>query len=327
MSDPLLEAQAIADAASAPLETKVITIDPRELVLLEVNARYMRHETFYTLVNNIRRDGVLTQFPFGAMIYEPNEPDGEPTGKYEVLSGNHRVKASIEADLAEIQIIVTDQFLTRQERIAHQLSHNAIAGEDDPTILKSLYDELEDVDLRLYSGLDDRTLEMLEAVDLQSLSEANLDFTSVNLTFLPDEIEEAKRVFDDAASVVTADEMWMARWGDYDKFINTLQLAQSSYKVGNTATALMLILRIVEKHKLDMQEGWWNEETETSKHDGLVNLATITGDVYLPAPAAGVIKMALDRMVKAGDVDTHNLVRGLELLAADWLAGQGVDLA
>ena len=34
-----------------------IEIDPKEIKLLDLNARYMRHEEFKQLVDNIRRDG------------------------------------------------------------------------------------------------------------------------------------------------------------------------------------------------------------------------------------------------------------------------------
>lgn len=306
--------------ADEPYETHIIHIDPRELVLLEVNARYMRHETFHTLVENIRRDGQITQYPFASMIYEPDAPDGTPTGKYEVLSGNHRVKGSIEAELDIIPCIVTDDWLPRQRKIAIQLSHNAISGEDDPVILKQLYDELEDVDWREYSGLDDRTLQMLEDVDLQGLSEANLEFTTVTLTFLPNEVDEAKAVFEEAGALIASDEAWIARMAEYDRFIEILQMAQSSFKVGNTATALMIVLEIVGRHLQDFQAGWLDASGE-NKHDGLVNIATILGDVYLPASSAAVLKQAVDKMEKAGEVDPNARVRALEFLAADFLGG------
>lgn len=67
-----------------------LEIDPKEIKLLNLNARYMRHEEFKQLVDNIRRDGQLTSTPF--LCREPN-------GKYLCLSGNHRTKAAIEAGL------------------------------------------------------------------------------------------------------------------------------------------------------------------------------------------------------------------------------------
>ena len=45
------------------INTKIIEIDPRELKLLKMNARFMRHEEFQRLVANIKRDGQLTSAP------------------------------------------------------------------------------------------------------------------------------------------------------------------------------------------------------------------------------------------------------------------------
>ena len=72
------------------INTRIIEIDPRELKLLKMNARFMRHEEFQRLVANIKQDGQLTSAPFAAR---------NPDGTYEVLSGNHRVQAAIAAGL------------------------------------------------------------------------------------------------------------------------------------------------------------------------------------------------------------------------------------
>ncbi|WP_282702692.1 hypothetical protein [Streptomyces sp. CC219B] len=60
------------------------------------------------------------------------------------------------------------------------MKHRAIPGEDDPATLKTLYEELEGVSMRLYSGLDDKTLDLLDEVSVPSLAEANLDFATVH---------------------------------------------------------------------------------------------------------------------------------------------------
>lgn len=54
-----------------PIKTRIVRIDPSKLKLLELNARYMRHETFSRLVENIRQDGGLTgNTPFGWLIHD-----------------------------------------------------------------------------------------------------------------------------------------------------------------------------------------------------------------------------------------------------------------
>ena len=65
-------------------------VDVEDLVFLEKNANVMEGEVLRRLVENIEHDGILTQLPFVQRL---------PNGKYEIISGNHRVKASIEAGL------------------------------------------------------------------------------------------------------------------------------------------------------------------------------------------------------------------------------------
>ena len=75
------------------MKTKIVKIDPRKIKLLEVNARFMSADEFQKLVANVKRDGCLTQLPF--CVYNDD-------GELEVLLGNHRVQAAIEAGLKEI---------------------------------------------------------------------------------------------------------------------------------------------------------------------------------------------------------------------------------
>lgn len=98
------------------MKTRIIQIDPRELKLLQLNARYMRHEEYQRLVANVKRDGQLTSAPFACK-------DGD---KYLVLSGNHRTQAAIAAGLETIPCIVTDDELSEDQKISIQLSHNSL---------------------------------------------------------------------------------------------------------------------------------------------------------------------------------------------------------
>lgn len=281
--------------------------DPRELTLLDVNARYMTHEQYARLVDNIRRDGVLTSVP---LVWNDQS-------RLVVLSGNHRVKAAIEAGLPEIGWLQVDEPLTRQQQIAIQLSHNAITGQDDPATLKTLYDELDDVDWRGYTGLDDRALELLDKVDVSSLSEANLDFTTVQLVFLPGELDRAQQALDDAVKTAAADQRWLNPLPQYEPVLDALETARGAYAIGNTATAFSVILDVFEAHLADLQAGW-RDDTGQPRHDKWIPGETILGSRNVPADAAAVIAQATDRLQRQ-----HGITqpwRALEMLAADYLA-------
>ena len=114
--------------------------------LLEHNARYMTKEQLGRLTENVKGDGFLSQLPFCIRL---------ESGKYKVISGNHRVKSAIKAGLTRILVLFgTPDVFDEQRQVAIQLSHNAISGQDDISILQELYASLKDLGLKAYTGID-----------------------------------------------------------------------------------------------------------------------------------------------------------------------------
>jgi len=297
----------MANATNVRIPTTTIKIDPRKIKLLELNARYMRHETYMKLVDNIKQDGVLTQIPFGWHLHddETREPvytdDGEPV--YEVLSGNHRVSAAIDAGLQVIDFQVTDIHLTKDQRTAIQLSHNELTGEDDPAVLKIIYSGIEDISWRVYAGLDDKTLGLLQEVDTTSISEANLKFQVVSMTFLPDELEEAKKVWEEAKKYGSGSTIWTARWAQYDAWLDAVELASRAHGIQSVATGVKVVLDVFNNHLEDLDSGWRSEDGNARKGVRDVNVELVTGSAYVPAQAAATVKRALDRLRSAGKLE------------------------
>jgi len=289
---------------------KLAVVNTADLLLLEKNARFMRHETFMNLVKNIKRDGALSSIPFcwydGAVFH--------------VLSGNHRVLAAREAGIDRIMVQYTDADMTRQERVATQLSHNAIVGEDDVAILKELWEELTSVGDKLYAGLDDKVMDMFKDVALLSLSEVRLDFRTIAFAFLPEEPEALQDAFEEAKKSISLKDGHLARLEEFDRLLDSLARAQQAYGVHNSATSLLIILDIFNHHPEDLQAGWLGEDDEI-KHKGWVPLASILGEDTMPAEAALVVKQAVDKMQNKKEVESKSRWRALEMWAADYLAG------
>lgn len=288
----------------------------------EVNARFMRKEQYDTLVRNVKRDGCLTSVP---LAFQP-----APDAPLELISGHHRRMAAMEAlgenVEADVMVILDEQ--SRQEIVARQISHNAIAGEDDPATLRQLYDSLDDVDWRDYSGLDDQTLGLIDAVDLSSLAEANLEFTTVQIVFLPSEKERAEKALEEARAHVSVDARWLAQYEDAERTYDALTTARYGRDVGNVAVSFAVILDVFEAHIDDLRAGWYDEhEHQTSRVDAKsagkwVPITSLFG-MNIPAEVGAVVAQAIDRMVKAEDVNPTQRWQALEQWAADYLAGQG----
>ncbi len=297
-------------------------VSPGDLKLLDDNARFMRNETFKQLVANIERDGFLASLPF-CWRYEirqdgPYLEGDEPRYEYLVLSGNHRVKAAKAAGLEKIVILYTWAELSEQERIAIQLSHNALVGEDDLATLKRLYERIGQVDLKSYAGLDDKTLALLQKVSLPPLSEPPLDFQSVTMLFLPEEVERLKKAVDRAASLVAGDERFAAWQSDFDRFVSAISTVKAAWEIHNAATAIMLILDIFEAHQDDLTAALAQHQANGRKW---VPMAAIFGGDRVPETAAQVIRDALDKTVSSGELTSKNLWQALEYWAADYLGG------
>lgn len=294
------------------MKIDIKTGDPRGLKLLDLNARFMRHEQYQQLVANLRRDEALTSTPF---VWHDVE-----TGDRIVLSGNHRTKAAMEAGIQEVTWLETSDPLTESQRLAIQLSHNSIAGEDDPAILKTLYEKIDDLDLRQYAGLDDATLELLAELDSPSLGEANLTFQTLAIVFLPDDLKDAQEVLRDALALsASADAAWVAQLRQYDQTMAALDLASKSYDVTNVATALGVILTSFTENAHQLTDGWFDQESGQSRHHGMAPLQTLFHTDAMPAASAAVVEKALQQAVARGDVPAEHRHKALELWARHYL--------
>ena len=287
-------------------DTQIAVVPLGQLKLLEKNARFMPHEMFQKLVNNIKRDGGLTSVPF---CWKRGDDD------FLVLSGNHRVMAAKEAGLEEVLVMYTDRDLSRQEQIAIQLSHNSLEGQDDLNILKSLWEEIDDIAMKYYSGLDDKVLDEMAKNAQKTLKEVDLDYKTLTFVFLPEELEDVTAILEKALGK-ESDDQRLTTLAHFERLLSATSLVKAAHNVKNSAVSLELVLRVFENHLEDLQEGWAN--TEGGKFP--VPFATIIGMENIPQEAAKTIKRAIDRMVDSGEISSKEKWKAIEKFAADYLA-------
>ncbi|MCA9831532.1 MAG: ParB-like nuclease domain-containing protein [Dehalococcoidia bacterium] len=261
----------------AGIETAVVECDPRELVLLEKNARYMKPETFRKLVENVKRDGVLTQLPFCVR-------DGE---RLKVLSGNHRVMAAIEAGLESVEVLVSKHELTPDRQRAIQLSHNAIVGEDDPLMLRALFDELGDVAWKAYSGLDDKVLDLMTKGATPPMGAQGLDVAFLTLAFLPGEKERMREALLEAADA-GKDEAWLVPFALYDQTADMLDTTSLACEVRSMAVAFAHLVDVFGRHLGELKP-------EMAKNKGDFPLAVLFERSEVPRESARRVAKVLAR--------------------------------
>ena len=215
-----------ANGSAGTVQTRTVRVKLRDLRLLEKNARYMKDAQFQQLVENLRADGCLTSAP---LIY-----DGD------VLSGNHRVQAAIEAGIEEADAIEITSTLTRKQRTAIQLSHNAIVGQDDPSMLHDLYAGL-DLSAKTYSGLTDDDFKGLLEIDTAGLSVGAVTYDELVFLFLPEDEAVFLEALAKVESVKKRPRRLAANYKDFDRIFEAIIAVKEKHNIHNSAVALRVM--------------------------------------------------------------------------------------
>lgn len=210
-------------------------VRPKDIKLLPKNARYMEKRSFDQLTDNIRGDGFLASVPLCV----------EEEGSLLVLSGNHRVKASIEAGIELILVIVDKRSMSHSQKVAIQLSHNAIAGQDDEAILASLWGEIDNINAKLYAGLDSKMIEKLENEKYMAFNPAQIPTKQMVFWFIPGEIEKIEAIFEEG-TLTAGDSTHVVSHETYGRLVDLIIKVKKKENIKNSALALQRVVEIAE---------------------------------------------------------------------------------
>lgn len=231
------------------------------------DARYMTAEQQQRLTENLKRDGALTSVP---LVWAQQAEDGTPEvdGKgrqtYEILSGNHRVTSAREAGFTEIDCMVVRNWISVQRRIELQLSHNAISGQDDQSILQQLYDSL-DLGGKLYSGLTDDAFKGLQELKVTGLGVGQPDYQELLISFLPADAEAFKEHLGTIEKAAEKRTVHLAHILDFDKVFDAIVAVKEKRNVHNTALALLEMAELAVQRLAEIEaEGANGAEDEAA---------------------------------------------------------------
>jgi len=237
----------------------VRNISVNELVYLEKNANVMDDKVLQRLKENIEHDGILTQLPFVHRL---------PSGKYEIISGNHRIKAAKEAGLSEVLCMVCEVTLPEDEKLRIQISHNTIKGEHNELVLRELLSEIVDVDSLRLSGADFDTSTLdWEKVDFKSIDSNALDIRFVVLYFTNPDRRELDRLISEIDEHLTGTStVYLAQHKAFKGFIEAITGVKREANIINSATALSLVIEYSKEHLSDIldyyQDKYGSKEEE-----------------------------------------------------------------
>jgi len=152
----------------------------------ELNANEMTGEDFAALCDNIGKSG-LSSVP---CCYK------KPNGRYVMISGHHRLRACKKLHYTKLGILWCDESeLSKDEIIAIQLSHNSLHGQDNTSILKKLFEQIQSVDFKKFAhiNIDEVAPISTDGISIYALKE-NFVFTII---LYPNSFENLDELYGD----------------------------------------------------------------------------------------------------------------------------------
>lgn len=219
-------------------------VDPGGLRLAAANARFMKKDAFRQLVDNLRRDARLSSTPLC-------RTDGQVL---EVLSGNHRIKAAREAGLPWVLVMVLAGDMDEGRRIAVQLSHNALVGQDDPAVLADLWSRVNDVRERLYAGLSSDALGEIAKVGLVQFTTPAIASKAVTFLFTEPEAGRLSEVLAELGRASAASAVYLAPLEAFDGFFDALQAVKRMEKVKNAGLAMVRLVELAHRALREVEQ-------------------------------------------------------------------------
>jgi hypothetical protein len=216
----------------------IAIVDPREIRMIDKNAHYFDKSVFAKLVENIQQDGDMTSIPFCHIV----------DGQLEAIAGNHRIQAAIEAGIPRILALYHDGTFTQSEKRSRQLSSNALVGKDDKKLLFELFQEIEELEWKKLSGIEESGLLKSVAMDLKTLSEIALEYKFVILGFLPDEVEKLEKILAQIDMVSQEDKKYLLKRKEYDKFLEKISRVKIEFNIKNNSAALLKMMDMAEAY-------------------------------------------------------------------------------
>lgn len=261
----------------------VAIVPINELREQDINARVMDDGKFKQLVNNIKKRGMVESLPFCAYTDKG----------IEIVSGHHRVKASREAGIKQLPVLIDISGLNRSQIAAKQLAHNAIARIDDQNTLREIAKMITDVDDMLESAIDKDVFKEQQAeIEKLATPAVDIEWKTVQFTFLSHQLKDMDKLIKKTEGVEVEG---IADIALFKPFVEALEKTQKFQDVKSVGTAVYLMVKAALKEL--GEEGYGEEDMEW------VHLTKIFGGGAIPKEYADVISEAVKKMEKSGEIE------------------------
>lgn len=210
----------------------------------EQNANEMSDEDFAALCDNIGKSG-LSSVP---CCYKKGN------GRYVMISGHHRLRACKKLRYATLGILwCEEKDLSKDEIIAIQLSHNSLHGQDNQSILKNLFAQIQSVDFKKFAHVNIDEISSVNAggVEIFAMKE-NFVFTVV---LYPSSFENMDELLGDIREQAKkSDALVLAHEEDNEKTLLKLQKEiGDEFKIKSPSTSFSKILELAKERLMEIK--------------------------------------------------------------------------
>lgn len=265
-------------------------VAPSELKEQDVNARSMTTEMFNRLKSTIGRDKRLESLPLCALTERGME----------VISGHHRLRAAIAAELPTMHVLMDVTGLTRDQIAAKQLAHNAIEGIDDNRLVSQIYNSIMDAQAKLEAFID-IPADQLPKVKIHDIT-LDLDYKQVLVMFLPAAKDRFDKIIEKIGKVDTVYVCDRERFEEFQKVANRLH---KEYDIRSIGTQLAKMCDLVAA-----------ELGEDAIPTEGVAIRDLFKNAFVPKAVAERVTRALEELKKSGALPGNDLIQALDLWAA-----------
>lgn len=211
----------------------------------ELNANEMTGEDFAALCENIGKSG-LSSVP---CCYKKSN------GRYGMISGHHRLRACKKLHYSKIGILWCDESeLSKDEIIAIQLSHNSLHGQDNQSILKKLFEQIQSIDFKKFAhiNIDEVAPISTDGISIFAMKE-NFVFTIV---LYPNSFENLDELYGDIREQAKkCDALVLASQEDNEKLLLKLQQEiGSQYNIKSPAITFAKLLQLARERLTEIKE-------------------------------------------------------------------------
>lgn len=222
----------------------IVMVDPRTLREQDVNAQVMQPADFERLTDNVRQRGQLESLPYCWQ--------GKTDGPIEIVSGHHRIRAAVAADIPRIPILLDVKPMRRSLLVAKQIAHNQLAGTQDAEVLRVMLSLIDDLDDLIVTGLPDDMLPVVQPDDTAlHVPAANFDWRTVTFTFLPSDLDNFTACLDSIDR--NSELVGVGNVDVFERFSKAIVGYGHLRNIRNFGVALLEVTRIAEQQIAEQQ--------------------------------------------------------------------------